>query len=248
MLKDRVKVSTSTQGTGILSIGDPFTSFAGFNSLGSGNIKTYYTLVNNSEWETGVGTYNSDNQTLSRNAIFESSNAGTHINLSGTSTLFISYPARTSVFLEEDQTPSSGNLLFFNEDGFQSRNLNNNDIVSALGYIPPNPTGTIQTGSSILDGTIYYNLSTTDSFTVDISDAQSLKYIIKAEYNEDIQILECLAVRKSNVVYNTLYGSLHTTDEPIINVDTNGIGGFINLNITPINANTNIKLYKINIQ
>jgi hypothetical protein len=61
MIKDRVKVDTYTAGTGTLSIDFVYPGFQGFSSLGSGNIKTFYTVTSGSsnDWETGVGTYNS---------------------------------------------------------------------------------------------------------------------------------------------------------------------------------------------
>jgi len=47
--------------------------------------------------EVGLGTYTSSGTTLSRDTILESSNSGNAITLSGTSNVFVTYPAEKSV-------------------------------------------------------------------------------------------------------------------------------------------------------
>ena len=247
MLKDRVKVNTITEGTGTLSIGSAYNGFNSFDALGEGINKTYYTVVNNSEWETGAGSYNSSLKTLTRETVFESSNSHDRINLSGQSIVFISYPARTAVFLEENQVPSSGNTLFFNNHGFVAKSLTSTDITNSLGYIPANPSGVIQTGNGFLDGTIQHNLSTTEPTVVDISIANGIKYFIKAECNSEIHIMECLAVRKANSVYNTVYGTLYTSENPLVVVTTTSLQNDIVLVLTALSSNTVIKLFKTTI-
>ena len=246
MLRDRVKVSTSTEGTGTLSLGSAYTGFNHFDVLGTGTVsRTYYTVVNNAEWETGAGDYDGNAKTLTRDNIFESSNGGSRINISGQSLVFISYPARTSVYLEENQTPENGNLLFYSESGVQTRNLTSSDVTFALGYTPPTFQHATPVGVSVVDGSISTMLVGTQ--TIDVANENSVKYIIKAEYYPDVEILECLAVKGDGVVYSTMYGSLCTADDPLINVTTTATGGAINLVITAVNPFTQIKVFKLSL-
>lgn len=98
VVKDRVKEVTTTTGTGTLTLAGAVTKFQSFSVVGDGNT-TYYAIEsgNGSDWEVGVGTYTASGTTLSRDTILESSNAGSAINLSGTSTVFCTYPAERSV-------------------------------------------------------------------------------------------------------------------------------------------------------
>jgi hypothetical protein len=98
VVKDRVKETTSTTGTGTLTLAGAVTKFQSFSVIGDGNT-TYYAIEsgNGTDWEVGVGTYTASGTTLSRDTILESSNAGSAINLSGTSTVFCTYPAERSV-------------------------------------------------------------------------------------------------------------------------------------------------------
>lgn len=96
ILKDRVKESTTTSGTGTITLAGAASGFQSFSVVGDGNT-TYYAIENGNNWEVGVGTYTASGTTLSRDTILESSNAGSAISLSGTSTVFCTYPAERSV-------------------------------------------------------------------------------------------------------------------------------------------------------
>jgi hypothetical protein len=95
VVKDRVKETTSTTGTGTVTLAGASTGFQSFSVIGDGNT-TYYTLVSGNNWEVGLGTYTASGTTLSRDTILESSNAGSAITLSGTSDVFCTYPAEKS--------------------------------------------------------------------------------------------------------------------------------------------------------
>jgi len=102
VVKDRVKVYSSTTGTGTLSLGSAFAGFQTFNNaLGDGDT-TYYGIFESStgEWEVGLGTYTSSGNTLSRDTILESSNAGAAVNLTADTEVFITYPADKSVYFD----------------------------------------------------------------------------------------------------------------------------------------------------
>jgi hypothetical protein len=100
ILKDRVKETTTTSGTGTVTLAGVTSGFQSFSVVGDGNT-TYYAIENGNNWEVGVGTYTASGTTLSRDTILESSNAGSAISLSGTSTVFCTYPAERSVNTED---------------------------------------------------------------------------------------------------------------------------------------------------
>lgn len=78
VLKDRVKETTTSTGTGTINLAGAATGFEGFvSAVGSGN-SCYYTILdaNGSAWEVGIGTVtDAATDTLSRTTILESSNS-----------------------------------------------------------------------------------------------------------------------------------------------------------------------------
>ena len=99
VLKDRVKESSTTTGTGTLTLGGADSGFQSFAVIGDGN-STYYAIVDSAAgaWEVGVGTYTASGTTLSRDTVLESSNSGNKVNFgAGTKDVFCTYPAETSV-------------------------------------------------------------------------------------------------------------------------------------------------------
>ena len=89
---DRAKETTSTTGTGTITLGGAVAGFVAIGGIGDGN-STYYTITEGNEFEVGIGTYTSSGNTLSRDQVFASSNAGNKITLAGSATIFITYPA-----------------------------------------------------------------------------------------------------------------------------------------------------------
>lgn len=103
VLKDRVKVSATTTGTGTITLGAAVTGFQSFAAIGTGN-QTYYTIAlqSGNEWEVGIGTVTdtAGTFTLSRDTVLESSNAGSLVNFSaGIKDVFVTYPAERAVYL-----------------------------------------------------------------------------------------------------------------------------------------------------
>ena len=76
VLKDRVKESTTTAGTGAISLGGADASFDTFQSAMSNGDTTFYAMITGSssadEWEVGIGTWNTGN-TLARTTVLGSS-------------------------------------------------------------------------------------------------------------------------------------------------------------------------------
>jgi hypothetical protein len=102
VVKDRVKETSSTTGTGTLTLSGAVAGFQAFSVIGDGNT-TYYTIVDGAtgNWEVGIGTYTSSGTTLSRDTILESSNSGSAVSFgAGAKEVFVTYPAERSVFSE----------------------------------------------------------------------------------------------------------------------------------------------------
>ena len=95
VLADRVKETTTTTGTGTVTLLGASTGYQSFSVIGNGNT-TYYTIAGQtgSEWEVGIGTYTSSGTTLARTTVIASSNSGSLVNFSaGTKDVFVTYPA-----------------------------------------------------------------------------------------------------------------------------------------------------------
>ena len=99
VIKDRVKETSTTTGTGTFTLAGAATGFQSFAAIGDGNT-TFYTivLVGGNEWEVGIGTYTSSGTTLSRGTILSSSNSGNAVNFSaGTKDVFVTYPSERAI-------------------------------------------------------------------------------------------------------------------------------------------------------
>ena len=118
VVADRVKESTTTTGTGTVTLAGASTGYQSFSVVGNGN-QTYYTIAGQtgSEWEVGVGTYASSGTTLSRDTVLASSNSGRLVNFgAGTKDVFITYPAGYSVN-STNNPGTSGQFLKSNGTG-----------------------------------------------------------------------------------------------------------------------------------
>jgi len=97
VLKDRVKETTTTTGTGTITLAGAATGFQSFAAIGNGNT-TYYAISGGSEWEVGIGTYTASGTTLSRTTVLASSNAGALVSFSaGTKDVICTYPADKAI-------------------------------------------------------------------------------------------------------------------------------------------------------
>ena len=101
VLADRVRETTTTTGTGTVTLGGAVIGFQSFAAIGNGNV-TYYTISGQgtSEWEVGIGTYTSSGTTLSRDTVLSSSAGGTtKVTFSaGTKDVYCGYPSERAVY------------------------------------------------------------------------------------------------------------------------------------------------------
>jgi len=101
VLNDRVRETTTTTGTGAVSLGGAVSGFETF-AAGIGNSNTvYYAIVHRSaaEFEVGLGTLDGDSSDLTRTTVISSSNSDSAVNFaSGTKDVFCTLPASKAVF------------------------------------------------------------------------------------------------------------------------------------------------------
>ena len=118
VLADRVKETTTTTGTGTVTLLGASTGYQSFSAIGNGNT-TYYTIAgqSGSEWEVGIGTYTSSGTTLSRDTVLASSNGGSLVVFSaGTKDVFVTQPAETTT-VSSNNPGTSGYVLTSNGTG-----------------------------------------------------------------------------------------------------------------------------------
>jgi len=119
VLADRVKETTTTAGTGTITLGGAATGFQSFAVIGNANT-TYYTIAGQTgnEWEVGIGTYTSSGTTLARTTVLSNSSGTQPSALSfsaGTKDVFVTYPSEYAVAATNVGT--SGQLLTSNGTG-----------------------------------------------------------------------------------------------------------------------------------
>jgi hypothetical protein len=101
VINDRVKETTTTTGTGAVSLGGAVTGFETF-AAGIGNSNTVYYCIahqDQAEFEVGLGTLDGDSSDLTRTTVISSSNSDSAVNFSsGTKDVFCTLPASKLIF------------------------------------------------------------------------------------------------------------------------------------------------------
>jgi hypothetical protein len=118
VVKDRVKQTTTTTGTGSIVLNGTVDGFQTFAAALANGDTTYYSIfeVSTNAYEIGLGTWNESTSTLARTTVLESSNSGSAINLTAQAEVFITYPAEKSVFLDSNGDVTLGNDLVVTGD------------------------------------------------------------------------------------------------------------------------------------
>ena len=139
VLADRVKETTSSTGTTAITLAGAAMGYQTFSSAVGNANTTYYTIADQTgaNWEVGIGTYTTSGNTLSRDTVLASSNAGSLVAFTaGVKDVFISYPAERALYAGGPLgTPTSGTLT------------------NATGYTYANLSGTVPTWNQNTTGT-----------------------------------------------------------------------------------------------
>ena len=147
VVKDRVKETTATTGTGTLTLAGAVTGFQSFSSALSDGDTTYYAIFESStgEWEVGLGTFTASGTTLARTTVLASSNSGSAVNLTaGSAEVFITQPATKAAYFD-----GSGDLVL-NQDptsNLQAATKQYVDTIAAAGLHYHDPVRVEQEGN-----------------------------------------------------------------------------------------------------
>ena len=156
VINNRVRETTSTTGTGAVTLGGAVGGFQTF-AAGIGNDNTtYYAISINSEneWEVGLGTLNADSSTLTRTTVLESSNSDSAVDFSaGSKEVFCTLPSEKAVYLDasDDQVGGFSSLAADTSPQLGGDlDVNGQDIVSTSNAdidIIPNGSGDVNLGA-----------------------------------------------------------------------------------------------------
>ena len=211
VVKDRVKETTTTTGTGAITLAGAVAGFQSFSGVLSDSDTTYYAIVHRdtTEFEVGLGTHSSS--TLTRTTVLESSNSGSAVSFTaGTKDIFITYPAEKSVYLDASDVLSVGNI-------------------STSGYLRGPSTFTIDpaahgddTGTLVVAGNLQVDGTTTtiNSTTVTLDD----KNLVLASGAANAAAANGAGITVDGATATFTYNA--TTDRWVMNkdLDTNVVG------------------------
>jgi len=145
VLADRVKETSTSTGTGDMLLAGASTGYQSFAVIGDGN-QTYYTIAGGSQWEVGIGTYETTGPDLQRDTVLSNSLGTTaKINFSaGTKDVFVTYPSERSVFaLGSGVTSDTGSIYLNKTTASQNTTLNSGENGISIGPI------TVSSGVSV---------------------------------------------------------------------------------------------------
>jgi hypothetical protein len=192
VIKDRVKETTTTTGTGAYTLAGAEQGYQAFSVIGDGNT-TYYTCTDNTEWEVGIGTYTASGTTLARTTILASSNSDAAVNwAAGEKFIFVTQPASKANIVDDDgyvtgtefKTHIDFNTTDATKPAYAEGRLFYDEEYGALGFYNNEADVTLQigqeewirvynaTGSAIANGTpVYATGATGEALTVAPADA-----------------------------------------------------------------------------
>lgn len=131
---DRVRETTTTAGTGVVTLLGAVTLYQPFSTAFVVGDTVYYCIAGTSGWEVGVGTLVSST-TISRDTVFASSNSGALVSFgSETKDIFCTQPAhaskwpvvQASVLAVETLTIMAGQQLIVHGNFANAGAINNN--------------------------------------------------------------------------------------------------------------------------
>jgi hypothetical protein len=177
VVKDRVRETTTTLGTGPITFAGAVAGFQSFSAIGDGNT-TYYTinLPGANEWEVGIGTYTASGTTLSRDTILASSNGGSAVNFSaGTKDVFCTYPAGRSVYYDTSTNVSINNTL--DTTNLEVTNIKAKDGTAAIVLTDSTGAVTISTALTANGGAVFNENGANVDFRVEGDNEANLLFV-----------------------------------------------------------------------
>jgi hypothetical protein len=144
LVADRVKETTTTAGTGPLTLAGATTGYQSFSAAFGNGVSVYYVIAGGADWEVGIGTTGAG--TLTRDTVLASSNANALVPLAaGTKDVFCAYVAGRAVTTVDAATLTNKTIDdYTNNVGANSTHfrikagatLAKGDVVKAVGFTP----------------------------------------------------------------------------------------------------------------
>ena len=257
VINDRVKETTTTTGTGAVSLGGAVTGFETF-AAGVGNSNTTYYCIahqDQSEFEVGLGTLDGDSSDLTRTTVISSSNSDNAVNFSaGTKDVFCTLPASKLIF--ED---GSNNVAFGGAVTGVTNLTASGEIDAATLDISGNADidGTLEADAITLNGTAlsstFASLSGDNTFTGDISvgdDLTVLGGVIEFKSNSGSPASLKMYCESSNAHFQTLQPQPHSASAAntlrLPNSGDSGTQDLVAVDITQTLTNKRLTSPKLN--
>jgi hypothetical protein len=146
LLADRVKESTSTTGTGTLTLLGAYEGYQTFTNAFGNGIAVYYAIAGGDEWEVGIGTTGAG--TLTRSSVLASSNGGALVPFSsGIKDVFCTYAAGRAVTTSDAATLTNktiddiSNFVAADQVHFRikaNENIQRGNVLKVVGFNPGN--------------------------------------------------------------------------------------------------------------
>lgn len=220
VIADRVKETTTTTGTGTITLAGATVGYQSFAVVGTGNT-TYYCIAgqNTSQWEVGIGTYTGSGTTLSRDSVLSNSSGTTSpINFSaGTKDVFITYPAGRAVIVDGldmdtyNMGATQGDILFASATNVFSRLAKS---ATANRYLSSNGTNQNPSWSQV-------SLSSGVTGTLPIANGGSGQTTTQSAMNAFAGSVASGQYLRGNGT-NVVMSNIQAADVPILNQNTSG--------------------------
>lgn len=170
VVADRVRESSTTTGTGTMTLAGAVIGYQSFGSaIGAGNT-TYYAISNPgvNEWEVGIGTVGSG--TLARTTVLASSTGVAVDFTAGSKDVFVTYPAEGAVFADNAITltnktisGSSNTLSNIGNSSLTNSSVTVGSTNIALGGTSTTLAGLTSVSATTFTGSLSGNASTATS-------------------------------------------------------------------------------------
>jgi len=229
VVKDRVKETTTSTGTGAITLGGAADNFVTFSSVLSDTDTTYYAIVDdgNDDFEVGLGTYASGGNTLTRTTVLASSNAGSAVNLqAGEKNVFITYPADKSVYLDAAGDLVGQTIKTFTLSGGTADGTTIGGTIAAAGTFTTVICGNLTANGTFTSTGIDDNAVST-AITIDSSQQIGIGTAAPANLVDIVSgdVAPTLRIQSTNGVATNPTIKLDGSNDGTISMSSGGVGG-----------------------
>ena len=184
VIADRVRETTTTTGTGTITLGGAVTNFETFTANLSNSDTTYYAIVDNTNgaFEVGLGTFTASGTTLAR-SVLASSNSNNLVDFgAGTKDVFITIPASKMVVEDGSNNVAIGGTVTATAFSGSGASLTGVDVV--------NDTSPQLGGNLDMNGN---DIVTTSNADLELAPNGTGKVVVKGNDNQGAIKLNCEA-------------------------------------------------------